>query len=365
MATLPVSTSGPAMGVRVSTLPNTYRAVLSSTGAWTLVDRPSPNALTIRTPQGDGWSAQTLEGLSSGVTYDVLLDSHDRPHAVFALDASPGSAEKLIVHSWFDGQAWQAEVVARRELYTRTIHFPLEFALGPDDRPRILWVGPGASFQDVEYASPGADGLWTIEKAMADAGVMDSLAKTHFFLGPDGTPFVFEEVSSTGPLLRRDPEQGWTTTRCPDGSVWPLVAFQGCVVTQGGDVSIFDVLDHLKVDGTDGRALCRFVLSGGTWQPAEILRVVGPMDSLISGRATRDSAGTRILLTLPMVYGGINFMVWGAEEGWRTVSLGASDRSFPDPWQGIDGQGHVHILQRGGPFYSGGIVHYVAWDELP
>lgn len=138
----------------------------------------------------------------------VVFDPDDRPHALF-LGVPDATGDLPLVHAWYDGVAWQEEVVARRNFTSHTIRLAVDATGGL----HAVWsaLGPPAI---AEYARRGLSG-WTIE----DLGPAVTMPVSMVSVAADGggAPAVLLRDPALPRLLHRDAGGGaWSVDSPPD-----------------------------------------------------------------------------------------------------------------------------------------------------
>ena len=244
-------------------LPEADYIVPDGFGGWALLARNSayPDSEYVVVPSPDaGWSpSPALSGTGVSLFSPALAaDADGLPHAVFLRDAAGG---KDIVHTWFDGQAWQTEVVATRPWTVQG--FGLQLTADASRQLHLLWATDRTE-TSLEYAVRTSAG-WTVEPLISYVSPAQGMSDFGLAVDPAGMAHVVYGPGSTGTAWHLQRTSGsWSREAVPI-NFWGYGYLGVAAFSGGGMVVVFDQMPSDYVS-RETRAIARVA---GQWGPVQ------------------------------------------------------------------------------------------------
>jgi hypothetical protein len=296
-----------------------------------------------------GHESHVLPNARTLVEPGVLLDAAGSPHVVYDRSTA-GSAVSEIVHEWWDGAAWDAEVV-RTDDRLRTA----SFALGSAGALHLLYEREVVPHALVHVVREGATNIETV----LPPEPISSFAQSSyaFAAGPDGTAVVAREGMVIGGgrdaivVTTRTPDGIWSDDPVPIGTVY--VSSLEVAAGAGGDVAIA----YSDGGATDDVWVIRRL--GGVWSaPEHVLSRpwMGGWDTV----ALAASADLEKLVLSATANYRTQLFVRGSP-GWEGLEIGPS---APHAWVGIGSAG-AWALYRNDTYTTSGPIAYSLFVEKP
>lgn len=322
--------------------PQTDVAALSPAGLWAL-GVTSPLAIPATTwGNWTSWTVPTAGGGAYAVTAPLALDPQSRPHAVYL--ATSSIAEDL-THAWFDGTAWQSEVI--RHLATSpTYTFPRgAFILDQAGIPRVLedtgtTKGAFAGLALHQWIN----GAWT-QEPLFPAGTTDWYNGTlRLSVDPGGTLHALIPTWSDLRALDRHADGTWSTQTLPDTRPWGGGYAFADGVWAGTDTAwtFFQVADAANPLNDAFWVLPKV---GGAWQAPTLLRSF-PHMGITQASVALSPDGTRVAAVVATTNG--LYLYTQTPQGWveSLMPIPPGDLAYPYFKVAFDGANHLHILVR-------------------
>lgn len=299
--------------------------------------------LTLWAPVPGGWSPHVLTLPAGSLLAEpgLLLDGAGRPHVIYlrALPNGTTAFPSELIHTWYEGSAWQEEVVATRTFASHASSPEVWFALAPDGSPRVVWRNGGYDLSP-ELARKDA-GIWTVAPLTTPLLGPGLDFQPRVACAPDGTLYL--AFASGGALVLRTvppagPASEESVTTGPFQDLHLLLPHEDGVVLA--------CARYVHGEEAPFRTLA-LVKTGGTWAPPLELQA---FDTSSTGQPWRGTArGGRVAFVVPTpVPDGLWCHRWQAGPGWTTVRL-REHTGWERNTLLLDAGAHLTVLSPGAP----------------
>jgi hypothetical protein len=274
---------------------------------------------TVVAPGGAG----TPLNLSVNVSPKCLIDAAGRSHVVY-FESTAANGPGSINHSWYDGTAWQSELIATRtNPTTNDGHDSIAFDVGLDGTLFAAWFAGGL----LEIAVEKAGTSWTVE-TIPTPGPPGLLAVTG---DENGAPHLVSlQFASFHFFL--DGSGAWTSEVISDfhgGAGGPVISLSAV----GGEVSFVTNLENNLHDGHS------FLRRGATGWTAFPLILGNNFSS-----ASRSADGHAFIL--PAFFAGsVEIVRDGVSEVDAIAAADSVDGVSVQTSAGFDPQGRIWVLE--------------------
>jgi hypothetical protein len=296
-----------------------------------------------------GHESHVLADVRSVIEPGVLLDAAGNPHVAYERSTASWAVSE-IVHEWWDGAQWDAEVV-RTDARLRTA----SFALGSAGALHLVYERDVPPYPLVHLVREGTTNTETL---LPPEPITSFSQSSHAFAaGPDGTAVVALEgyviAGGTDAIVvaTRTPDGIWSDDPVPIGTTY--VSRLEVAAGGGGDVAIA----YSDGGATDDVWVIRRL--GGVWSaPEHVLSRpwMGGWDTV----ALAASADLEKLVLSATANYRTQLFVRGPT-GWEGLEIGPS---APRAWVGI-GTGGAWALYRNDTYTTSGPIAYSLFVEKP
>jgi len=307
-----------------------------------------------------GHETYVLPGAYRLAAPGVALDGQGWPHSVFLRDAT-GSTLTEVVHAWWNGTAWESEVVATDDVApggstTEQAWFELDSAGALQVLYRRLEAFPA---QDT-LVHVARDRAGWAETVVTTPSVPDFARwSATFAVASDGSAYVAQIGQSVALsrslalLCTRSSSGAWSDEIVPVGSF----DFDGpwLAAGVGGNAALTFTSRFVDVDVISVMKL------GGTWGAPELVTTRTPGGSSLDLAAAGSSDLSK--LALSVWSGGRTDVLIRGDSGWQGVTVGPSN--VLRGWLGFDASGKAWALF---PMDSASLAQtmpYSFFDEMP
>lgn len=356
VVTLPPQ-NGLSISPAILSLPQADTLRRTSQGAWVL-GAPYQYNIQVREPAGSNWATYSPSSAQSWFTPYFLLDSHDQPHLVYTRQVTQGTSEVALMHAWRQDTTWQTEEIARRALYSSSAMSGFTFALDASDRMHLAWLKTGATAADLEYATKGTDGTWTIESPV-NFTIQSTLGTYKLVVDPTGQPHLF--IGAWQEIYHLTRSSGtWTKESIPaTGFSVGWYDYMGCSASAPDTYAVLMTRPHQPYDGKSD--LVMFRKQAGTWQPGEVVFATDAYSSSFQGTLVSNKNGSKLALYHTSSSGGM-LRVWSAG-AWTSTVVGPNASGTPT--LGFDSADKIYLLLPAGWGGSSDHYPYVLYTETP
>lgn len=321
----------------IQQMPVARQALRGDSGAWYFAQEMHDGHPSIYLPVTNAWNTATPSGADQLIAPYLALDAKEHPHTIFRTGA-PGTNPQSLLRGWHDGNAWQTEAIAQRDInasFTPGVTWRLDSA----GIPRLIWaVGDYTQPQALEFAFRGTDGTWSIEPVNLPQTAQSFSGRSfQLFLDATDTPHLLVDDIFTVYHGVRTGAGTWAWDNLGDlgqGRFFKLPNDAG-FGDGPGDFTLF----LLRVAaGTFDDELVLLSRISGTWQNVD--PVFHPAYDSLSFTWAKSPAGDRLAF-----FNGSNEgtrVVLGTKGNWTAHLLDANPGSNAFP--AFDPYGHFHLL---------------------
>jgi len=178
---------------------------------------PSEQLGRVIIPNGrDGSNALVLPWPST--VSHAVLDTQGQPHAVY-VEVPPGPWDGSpipIVHTWYDGQSWRNEEIAKEAVQPAR----LGFDMGPDGTLHVAWIGDQMGVGMVVGVATHGNAAWQLDTGITDLSVANSWKWDRLLLAGDetGAPHLILQIGDWQPKHFSRDQAGWHFDDVPQPS---------------------------------------------------------------------------------------------------------------------------------------------------
>lgn len=329
--------NGLSLTSSIHRMPVARQALRGDSGAWYFAQEMQDGHPLIYLPVNTAWNATTPSGANQLVAPYLALDAREHPHTIF-LSGAPGTHPQSLLRGWHDGNAWQTEAIAQRDI--NSSFFPgIAWRLDSTGFPRLIWsVGDYTQPQTLEFAFRETGGTWSIEPVnLPQAKQTFSGRSFQFFLDATDTPHLLIDDLFTVYHGVRTGSGTWTWDNLGDlgqGQFFKLPSEAG-FGNGPGDFTLF----LLRIaPGTYDKELVLLSRTSGTWQTAD--PVFHPAYDTLTLTWAKSPTGDRLAF-FNGSHAGTRVVI-GTKGSWMTHILDANPGSNAFP--AFDPLGHFHLL---------------------
>jgi hypothetical protein len=344
IVTLPTSTAGSNLDARILVLPTADQILRRADGRWFLL-----KDTTVLSPEGDGWASHDLWANHLFLTPPWFrLDSRDHPHLVYVTDQ--------IRHSWYDGQAWQDEVVGAPAGMGTLGNGLFQGCLDRQDRMHLLWMVAPWDTSGLRHGYRDADSTWRTEPVDMPAIPLQTMHDVTFQVEAEGRPIILVGAQDSALLVTQEPDGTWTRETVPTGPILPPPRYPlNMLVMAGGEIQVFFNRDREVTNVNLGHEFCMIRKKDGIWSSVQVL-VTGEGGGIL----TRSADGTQAAFLRNPPQGP---ELWLGRNGLWSASLVDPQINWPT-FLFFDAANHVSLLhQVCSPSYYHGPASYVLITE--
>lgn len=273
---------------------------------------------------GTGWETHVLADADAFANPGILVDAEGAPHTVFIRGSPYGTTEGEIVHAWWEGGAWQSEVVATDLVAPGGAR--ARFGLGSGG-VQVLYrrSEPFPDPDSLVHVAAGGEG--TVMTVVTTPSVPDfSRSSASFGVATDGTAYVAQLGTSASLSQRllllstRSAGGVWSEEIVPTGAA----TLDGPWLAPGeaGDVAIVHTRDGGNIGDKEVRVVRK---QGGTWLESELV-TTRPHDGFTPELAFAGTADLARLALVSWSSGRTDLHVRDGS-GWKGVTVGPSSVS--------------------------------------
>ena len=168
------------------------------------------------------WPANTPAGFVAASP--IQVDAFDHPHVVYLATDPSDATQRDLTHLWFDGAAWQSEVMGKSQVVQTYVIPGFTFTLGPDGSPQCLLdttssaYPNGGSTSTLTYIHKSG-GVWTTDSLATLSPSIPYIGSYRIRTDASGVPYLLMGNGNSVLEYTQDVPGHWVSSTIPTGNV--------------------------------------------------------------------------------------------------------------------------------------------------